>query len=370
MISAPGPNCLPACRTSFASTEDFTSLLDGLGVELLTLKQESGQHWIASGRHGRTGVLIVRLTGRYRVRMRVPERHILVQFGLGHESTRTLSGVALTGEEIVVGCAPAELDMVLTGPHEGVSLLLGEAALLAALATLAPGLDKLICATPTYVLSGCRHHLGRLTRAALAALEHPHNKSHPQTGLVESVAEVLADAFERTSHARLGEPWFQRRPIVRRVEEFMRSNLGQPITLESVCQVARASRRTVEYAFSATYGMGPKQYLALLRLNEVNRYLKSGSGETILEIAGRYGFQHMGHFSSQYRQLFGETARQTRYRAQCAACRDAPAMTGSTLSPDAVRPQGESVNGNLWPNGRGSELALRGKSMQPLLSAS
>jgi len=81
--------------------------------------------------------------------------------------------------------------------------------------------------------------------------------------------------------------------------------------LHNLCRAGRASQRAVEYAFGSAFGGGPKQYLKLLRLNEVRRTLKAKSvnGISISETAHTFGFWRMGHLFTNYRNLFGETPR-------------------------------------------------------------
>jgi len=54
-------------------------------------------------------------------------------------------------------------------------------------------------------------------------------------------------------------------------------------------------------------------YLKTVRLNGVRRALKIADPPTatVLGIASRYGFWHMGHFSHDYRQMFGESPSDT-----------------------------------------------------------
>lgn len=53
-----------------------------------------------------------------------------------------------------------------------------------------------------------------------------------------------------------------------------------------------------------------------MRLNTVRRALREGDAlATIADIAARSGFWHMGHFSHDYKALFGETPSQTRQLA-------------------------------------------------------
>jgi AraC-like DNA-binding protein len=318
MVSGCGAHWVPACRQSFADTSQLARLLIGLDVELVKLKKETGDHWVASAQPGNLLLSVMRLTGRYRLQARVPEKRILVQIELGSEPARSLAGVPLKCEDVLIGLPSAAIDLVVTGPHQTMSLLLDEAAVMSGLAALAPGAERLVYATSLHILPQSRQQLERVTGTALAAFNHP-DEPACQLELIASIVDVLFRYADSGGNELSRGLWFQRRPIIQRVEEFMQRNLGHPITLDELCRVARASQRTVEYAFNATYGMGPKQYLALLRLNQVNQRLKSGSAETIMQVAQRYGFHHMGHFSTQYRRLFGETPRQTRQRLYCDA---------------------------------------------------
>ncbi|WP_413700559.1 helix-turn-helix domain-containing protein [Psychromonas sp. KJ10-10] len=60
------------------------------------------------------------------------------------------------------------------------------------------------------------------------------------------------------------------------------------------------------------YGISPKQYIQVLRLNQVRRELLNNQDSlTISEIAFNYGFFHLSLFSQNYKRLFGETPGQT-----------------------------------------------------------
>jgi len=80
-----------------------------------------------------------------------------------------------------------------------------------------------------------------------------------------------------------------------------------PVTVEQLCSAIGVSRRTLQYAFESVLGVSPVQYLRAVRLQGVRRDLKSTprSVASIQDIAARWGFWHLGHFSTNYRQLFG-----------------------------------------------------------------
>jgi transcriptional regulator GlxA family with amidase domain len=85
------------------------------------------------------------------------------------------------------------------------------------------------------------------------------------------------------------------------------SNLGA-LTVPELCKVAAVSERTLEYAFRERYGLTPKNYLQLHRLNKVRKQLRMADPENcqVTEIARQHDFWHMGAFGADYKKLFAE----------------------------------------------------------------
>lgn len=59
--------------------------------------------------------------------------------------------------------------------------------------------------------------------------------------------------------------------------------------------------------------MTPKKYLQQLRFNAIKKELVFADPNfcTVSQIANKYNFFHMGHFSTEYKKLFGKTPSQT-----------------------------------------------------------
>ncbi|HET6894678.1 MAG TPA: helix-turn-helix domain-containing protein [Candidatus Baltobacteraceae bacterium] len=100
--------------------------------------------------------------------------------------------------------------------------------------------------------------------------------------------------------------------LVRRVERFMWENLEEPLTLQRICENTDCRMRSLIYCFKEWFGLGPIKYLKMLRLNAVRRRLEETRGNArIFDVAADYGFWHMGHFSTDYKRMFGMTASET-----------------------------------------------------------
>ena len=85
------------------------------------------------------------------------------------------------------------------------------------------------------------------------------------------------------------------------------------VTLSEICYHTNTSERTLERVFSSTIGISPKKYLNRYLLQEARLcFLKSDScNTTVMSVAHKFGFSHMGQFTASYRKLFGERPSET-----------------------------------------------------------
>jgi AraC-like DNA-binding protein len=106
----------------------------------------------------------------------------------------------------------------------------------------------------------------------------------------------------------------RRYQLVLEAEDFMAKHFGEVPHLDSLGAELGCSARTLIYAFTQVFGIGPMAYFKLQRLNAIHRLLSAGDGALkISELAPRYGFRHMGHFSTDYRLMFGRPPSHSRF---------------------------------------------------------
>ena len=118
---------------------------------------------------------------------------------------------------------------------------------------------------------------------------------------------ALGDGFEQ----RQAEPDRMNRDaqrLVRRAEDFLAANLDRPIYSDELCRVLGVSQRKLHNDCMAACGMSPQAYLKRRRLGLVRRALMSGDrgAMRVKTVAMMHGFWHLGHFSHDYRDMFGE----------------------------------------------------------------
>jgi len=70
----------------------------------------------------------------------------------------------------------------------------------------------------------------------------------------------------------------------------------------------QVTTQTLQNSFKSLFGYNPQVLLRLLKLNLVHHELyESNDGDiTVLRVAQKWGFEHMGRFSGYYKVLFGE----------------------------------------------------------------
>src|SRR5262249_10139371 len=123
----------------------------------------------------------------------------------------------------------------------------------------------------------------------------------------------FAGLLARPNHDRTACQPSNRARLVRRAEDYLRANLGHPLSMFDLCREFDVSERTLRYAFQEARGLSPMAYFKARRLNVVRQELKAAPADTttVQEIAQRWGFWHTGEFAADYRRLFGELPSQT-----------------------------------------------------------
>ena len=142
---------------------------------------------------------------------------------------------------------------------------------------------------------------GILTSAQAAALEEELSYTLPR---------LLVQALTSDEPGLSGKPpapQGDRRDTARRARAFIEEHANRPPTIQEICGNVGASRRTLEYAMREQTGVSPKTYLQATRLQGVRRDLAEAvPGTRVADVAGAWGFWHMGQFARDYRRWFAE----------------------------------------------------------------
>jgi AraC family transcriptional regulator len=100
---------------------------------------------------------------------------------------------------------------------------------------------------------------------------------------------------------------------LRELEDYVRANLGLPISLSDLCSIAGLSKRHFLRAFQESVGATPHRYVLALRIEEAKRRL-SETDDSVTAVALASGFSHSQHFANSFRTATGMTPSAFRQR--------------------------------------------------------
>jgi len=152
-------------------------------------------------------------------------------------------------------------------------------------------------------------HIIQTVKADTSAVGHPAVLTELQEEIPRLLVRVMAAAEGPAEVC-----WTRKRDrAVKRAEEYIAQSQDESLTIRDVCLAVKVSERTLQYGFLEHFGVTPKTYLQSVRLNGVHRDLKAADprATTVSEIAGRWGFWHMGQFAADYRKHFGRLPSET-----------------------------------------------------------
>ena len=147
---------------------------------------------------------------------------------------------------------------------------------------------------------------------------HPQSLLHLGLGtgpLEEFVMSALLFSAPSNYSSWLARPQHNPgRRAIRRAVEFIETHLSESITVADIAAAAQTGVRSLEQGFHDELNCTPTAYVRDRRLERTRLDLVEASaadGLTVTDIALRWGFTHLGRFSSTYRHRFGETPSQT-----------------------------------------------------------
>jgi AraC-like DNA-binding protein len=96
--------------------------------------------------------------------------------------------------------------------------------------------------------------------------------------------------------------------IVLKIKNDVFKHMDRTMSVEDLAKKYTISMKSLQNAFKSLYGLKPNTFMRLLKLNLVHHDLmrNDSTQSSVLEIARKWGFKHMGRFSKYYKELFGE----------------------------------------------------------------
>ena len=100
--------------------------------------------------------------------------------------------------------------------------------------------------------------------------------------------------------------------VAERARTFIDRHFREPIHLADICRSVGISVRTLQRCFKQCYGVTITSYLKSVRLDAacLDLIASNPSRETVTRIALRNGCSHLGRFSTEFRERFGQVPRE------------------------------------------------------------
>lgn len=94
--------------------------------------------------------------------------------------------------------------------------------------------------------------------------------------------------------------------LVTQMSTHIQTHFDEPLTLETLANIAGLSRFHFAAAFKRSFGVPPYRYIIETRIAAAKTLLKT-TEETVLSVAGRVGYESQSHFTAVFKRETGQT---------------------------------------------------------------
>ncbi len=119
--------------------------------------------------------------------------------------------------------------------------------------------------------------------------------------IVKAIKDAFVGQTGEECHLKKGEK------TAFEVRSFLLNSLEKKMTIQSITEQFKVSDKTLQSSFKSLFGITPKQFINLLKLNHAHEDLQLADKQTtkVSDIARKWGFSHLGRFAKDYKALFG-----------------------------------------------------------------
>lgn len=134
-----------------------------------------------------------------------------------------------------------------------------------------------------------------------------------KTLILEDLMPLVIAALPSQQTSTQGLTPLSRTNLIKEARACINEHLAEPLTVKTLVENLHTSKRTLFYAFEEAFGIGPMTYLKVQRLRAVRQRLKAvePGDSNVTQVAQKFGFWSLGHFSRDYKTMFGESPRET-----------------------------------------------------------
>jgi AraC-like DNA-binding protein len=303
---------LPRDGTSvFTSAEENEEVMRSYGVTQEIRQSGKGKFRCDLALRGteQADLFADRFNKAFSMYLQPPEGTVGVLFPRSASGKFVASGNDVANEKIVVFLNGYGADIVAPDLVGSEAFTIPEARFIEMSWALCP-----TCAPPeqTVVIEGNPAELDPMRQALLHLVAHPETAADP-----EQVSNLLAATIAWVGH-HSGD-WktegltvsLARKRVAKHAQEFIEEHHSVAVHIEDLCHVTGVGVRTLQRSFREYFDVTIMEYLKTVRLDAARRELLAThpSEATVATIALRNGLTHLGRFSVEFRERFGESPR-------------------------------------------------------------
>ena len=143
-------------------------------------------------------------------------------------------------------------------------------------------------------------------------LENHQNKGkvkHTDAYYQESEDKIIQTLVSLLEKQEAQQPKLSRGEMITlEIRDSLYKHIDKKIDVKFLAEKYKISERTLQKSFKSLFGFSPTYFLRALKLNHVYKELRNASSRdtTVIRIASKWGFTHMGRFGMYYKELFDE----------------------------------------------------------------
>lgn len=139
------------------------------------------------------------------------------------------------------------------------------------------------------------------------------NEYHRRDFFMNTVSGMILTAICQNKNSLVVPKQRARDKAYEKAMQYIHTFAGEDFRITDLARQTDVSQRTLEYIFKERLHLSPKKYSLVYRLNRVRSELMNTSADrpVITDIAGKWGFWHMGQFAKDYKKFFFELPSKT-----------------------------------------------------------
>ncbi len=221
------------------------------------------------------------------------------------------NGVDIGNDNLLGLPVRAGIDISGPGPIGADSIAIAENRFWAIADAVCPGLER---QEEVVIIPGDPEslHAMRDRLAELVAAPEPGPFSEDVSCLIADTICWIPDNHDAwlTKSAIMPEARFR---AAKRAQDYIEAHYREAVHIEDLCRVTCVGARTLQRCFREYFHLTASHYLKFVRLDSARRELAIADRTSIsvTTIAMQNGCNHLGRFSVDYREHFGESPRET-----------------------------------------------------------